>query len=190
MSNMNDRKCPICGKSLEGYHYNAIYCSRECKKENEKAKIREKNLQKRLAGKICPKCGNKFIPKQYGTTRRYCFDCVPDNYWNNQSDASIRNIIKKWALEYKGNKCSICGYERCSDALEFHHLDDNEKDFNISDRKLKQDWPAIKAELDKCILVCANCHRELHSIRYKDTNIDQLIEYIKTHNKIETEGEK
>lgn len=44
MINMNDRKCPICGKSLEGYHHNAIYCSHECKKENEKAKLREKNL--------------------------------------------------------------------------------------------------------------------------------------------------
>ena len=44
MINMNNRKCPICGKSLESYHYNAIYCSYECKKENEKAKLREKNL--------------------------------------------------------------------------------------------------------------------------------------------------
>ena len=143
-----------------------------------------------MEGKICPKCGNKFIPKQYGTTRRYCFDCVPDNYYNDKSDISLRKIIKKWALEYKGYKCSICGYDRCSDALEFHHTNPNEKDFIIGDRNNTQDWPKIKAELDKCILVCANCHRELHSIRFKNTDTDQLIEYIKNHDKIINEGEE
>lgn len=48
--------------------------------------------------------------------------------------------------------------------MDFHHLNPNEKDFNISDRNLPtSDWPRIKNELDKCILVCANCHREIHN---------------------------
>lgn len=38
------------------------------------------------------------------------------------------------ALEYKGNKCSICGYDKCLGALEFHHLDSEEKDFGISEK--------------------------------------------------------
>ena len=49
------------------------------------------------------------------------------------------------------------------EALEFHHLNPNEKDFIISDRNLILDWNIIKKELDKCELVCANCHREIHS---------------------------
>ena len=71
--------------------------------------------------------------------------------------------MKKWALEYKGNKCEICGYDKCSEALDFHHNNPNEKDFTISDRNLILDWIEIKKELDKCSLLCANCHRELHA---------------------------
>ena len=66
-------------------------------------------------------------------------------------------------MDYKGNQCSICGYNKCNDALEFHHLNPKEKEFNISDRNIKLDWPEIQKELDKGIIVCANCHREIHS---------------------------
>lgn len=75
----------------------------------------------------------------------------------------MRRLIKKWALDYKGNKCELCGYHKCIDALDFHHLDPSQKDFSISDRDIKLDWEKIKEELDKCILICANCHRELHA---------------------------
>lgn len=76
----------------------------------------------------------------------------------------MRDIIKSWAIEYKGEKCEICGYNRCKEALDFHHLIPEEKEFKISDRNLPtSDWPRIKKELDKCILVCANCHREIHN---------------------------
>ena len=66
-------------------------------------------------------------------------------------------------MEYKGSKCEKCGYNKCSEALEFHHKNPEEKDFNLSDRNLILDWQEIKKELDKCILVCANCHREIHA---------------------------
>lgn len=75
----------------------------------------------------------------------------------------MRRLIKRWALEYKGNKCQCCGYDKCVDALEFHHLDETQKDFGISDRNVPTDWESIKNELDKCILVCSNCHREIHA---------------------------
>lgn len=106
----------------------------------------------------CRRCGKIFSPKKKGGNRKYCYDCIPEG-----QQTRIRQKIKQWGLEYKGNKCSLCGYDKCKDALEFHHIDPLEKDFNISDRNLKLDWTAIKTELDKCILVCANCHREIHS---------------------------
>lgn len=90
----------------------------------------------------------------------YCYDCLPEEHYTG---AQLRNRIKKWALEYKGNKCEICGYNKCEEALEFHHLNPNEKDFCISDRDIKLNWLKIKEELDKCQLVCANYHREIHS---------------------------
>lgn len=74
----------------------------------------------------------------------------------------MRKIIKQWALDYKGHQCHRCGYNKCDTALEFHHIDPSKKDFIISDTNLKLDWEIIKKELDKCELVCANCHREIH----------------------------
>lgn len=67
------------------------------------------------------------------------------------------------SVEYKGGHCIICGYNRCMSALEFHHLDQNKKDFSISVNGYTMSWEKIKNELDKCVCVCANCHREIHS---------------------------
>lgn len=66
------------------------------------------------------------------------------------------------SIEYKRNKCCICGYNKCKSALEFHHLDPKQKDFGISAKGYTRSWEKIKEELDKCIMVCANCHREIH----------------------------
>lgn len=74
---------------------------------------------------------------------------------------SYRQRVKKQMIEYKGEKCEICGYNKCVEALEFHHLNPNEKDFNISGGT--KSFKNLKPEIDKCILVCANCHREIHA---------------------------
>ena len=75
--------------------------------------------------------------------------------------------MKAMAVEYKGGKCEKCGYDKCIGALEFHHLDPSQKDFGIGGKRQTAAWGTIKQEVDKCILVCANCHREIHA------NIDQ-----------------
>jgi hypothetical protein len=49
------------------------------------------------------------------------------------------------------------------EALEFHHLDGSRKDFGISSKGYTRSWSKIRDELDKCILLCANCHREIHA---------------------------
>jgi 5-methylcytosine-specific restriction endonuclease McrA len=74
-----------------------------------------------------------------------------------------RKKIREMALAYKGGKCERCGYDRCSEALEFHHLSSDDKDFGISANGHSRSWERTKKELDKCILLCANCHREIHS---------------------------
>jgi len=74
-----------------------------------------------------------------------------------------RNKLRTMAREYKGGKCFLCGYKKCKDALEFHHIDIKGKDFSISKDGTTRSWERIKNEIEKCILVCANCHRELHS---------------------------
>jgi len=72
-----------------------------------------------------------------------------------------RKNKKQALINYKGGKCFICGYNKCNSALEFHHKDPNEKDFTLSNHygKTVED---IKKELDKCDLLCSNCHREVH----------------------------
>ena len=74
-----------------------------------------------------------------------------------------RKKIREMAIEYKGGRCKLCGYNKCLQALEFHYLKKDGKDFGVSEKGYTRSWERVKKELDKCILVCANCHRELHT---------------------------
>ena len=79
-------------------------------------------------------------------------------YYGNEK----RKRKKEELVKYKGGKCEICGYDKCIDALEFHHPDPNKKEFSLSDSTVWRSLDEMKKEADKCILVCANCHREIH----------------------------
>lgn len=81
--------------------------------------------------------------------------------YNYSHVKSFRKKNKERSVEYKGGKCVKCGYDKCIRALEFHHLNPLEKDFGPS-QNMNMSWNKIKIELDKCILVCSNCHREIH----------------------------
>lgn len=74
-----------------------------------------------------------------------------------------RKKLKQLAVEYKGGACNFCGYDTCPDALDFHHINEDEKSFGLSQNGLTRSWERVKQELKKCVLVCANCHRELHA---------------------------
>ncbi|MBU1044784.1 MAG: HNH endonuclease, partial [Candidatus Omnitrophica bacterium] len=74
-----------------------------------------------------------------------------------------RKKIRNMAVEYLGSQCSICGYCKCNEALDFHHRDPKEKEFGLSQQGLTRSWERVKSELEKCILICANCHREIHA---------------------------
>ena len=86
-----------------------------------------------------------------------------------------RRKIKLKALEYKGGKCEKCGYNRCVSSMDFHHLDPNEKDFGLSG-SIKS-WEITKKELDKCILVCKNCHGEIHNKIEEEKREKRLNKY-------------
>lgn len=75
--------------------------------------------------------------------------------------AKRRRKIKAMAIEYKGGRCQLCGYQRYQGALELHHIDRTTKSFGIGDKGYTRSWEKVKAELDKCALLCANCHREV-----------------------------
>jgi len=74
-----------------------------------------------------------------------------------------RERVRLMAVNYKGGCCQACGYDRCIEALEFHHLDPLLKDFGISYKGYARSWERVRLEADKCVLLCANCHREFHA---------------------------
>jgi len=73
-----------------------------------------------------------------------------------------RKEVRRKAILYKGGRWQKCGYDRCVEALEFHHLESSDKDFGISSKGYTRSWDKIREELEKCVLLCANCHRETH----------------------------
>ena len=85
-----------------------------------------------------------------------------------------RRVSKKEYVEdYKLSKgCSICGYNRCAGALEFHHKEN--KDYTIG-HNYSLSLERIKKEINKCIILCSNCHRELHEKLEKEvkTNVEK-----------------
>lgn len=86
----------------------------------------------------------------------------------NDYVAVRRIVLKLKAIEYKGGKCTKCGYDKCYAAMDFHHMDPTQKDFNLRDM-IRIKWNLVLLELDKCDLLCATCHREEHydNILYK-----------------------
>jgi hypothetical protein len=91
--------------------------------------------------------------RTYADRREYLIRAVSDR----------RRKLKAMAIEYKGDRCQICGYSRYQGALDLHHLDPREKDFALGQKGYARSWEKIKTELDKCILLCATCHREVEA---------------------------
>lgn len=102
---------------------------------------------------------------------------------------------KERAVKTMGGKCSICGYDKCLSALEFHHLNPEEKEFTIS-QNTNLAWEQINEEIKKCVLVCSNCHKEIHAGLVEaptessfnqeiSDEISREINYIKNGNKID-----
>jgi len=77
------------------------------------------------------------------------------------------------ASNYKNNKCEICGLKRKTindlELFDFHHINQDNKSFDLSDKMHSRKWEEIKNELDKCMMLCANCHRKQHFINRNET---------------------
>lgn len=138
---------------------NPKFCSRSCSASyTNKSSPRRKKTKTCKVCKCLIKCDRTFCsPNCYKKGRKKRAVKYLTGY---EKVKSFRKKLKKQAVDYKGGKCMICGYNKCIKALEFHHIDPNEKDFSLS--SVSKCFETIKKELDKCILLCANCHREEH----------------------------
>lgn len=109
----------------------------------------------------CINCGKEISHKNNQKFCAFCkgqFKKIDGTYYHIKK---YRKQRKKDLVNYKGGKCIICGYDKCDRALDFHHIDESTKSFSIS-QNLCRKMKVLKEEVDKCILVCSNCHMEIH----------------------------
>lgn len=110
--------------------------------------------------KLCPRCKDiKSSDEFYNYKKRssFCKSCIVE------SNKERQRAFKQQAVDYKGGKCYKCGYNKCLAALDFHHTNPEEKDPKWNNYKRKF-TDKMKKELDKCVLLCSNCHREEHNL--------------------------
>lgn len=90
---------------------------------------------------------------------------------NSEAVINWRRRTKIRSLELLGGKCCMCGYDKCVRALDFHHINPKEKEFSVSADGSTRSWKRIEKELQKCIILCKNCHSitPVHKER-KETN--------------------
>lgn len=158
--------CQYCGQpfpsriTIDGKIHNLQrrkYCL-ECSPFNgHNSRCLERKGKKRVSNLdggtfICEVCGKEYVYRRgHGDTTHKCNSCF---------SRIRRDKFKTEAIAYLGGKCSICGYNKCNEALEFHHIDPSAKSFTIASNMCLS-WNQIQTELDKCVLLCANCHREV-----------------------------
>ena len=79
---------------------------------------------------------------------------------NTKREQFKRSFITKY-----GGKCSVCGYNKCVNSLSFHHVKPELKEFGLDDLRgkvMKYGEQKVIEEAAKCLLVCNNCHSEIH----------------------------
>ena len=119
---------------------------------------------------MCTVCGKMLE----GIQKKYCsLLCKSKNHYsNNRIAQKFRGKNrKKYFVNLLGGKCSKCGYSKCLDALCFHHLSDKKFTLDIANLRSKN-LQILNKEVNKCILLCSNCHMEDH---HHDLNIDDII---------------
>jgi hypothetical protein len=140
--------CVKCGNQFEQqtdkhrkHCYSCIPFGRTIKQDNRQGDL------------VCADCKRPYyFSRKGGCTRQRCAACQVNRHKKKRKAA---------AIEYKGGKCQLCGYVKCTRALVFHHIDDATKEFSIGGSHTRS-WDSIKVELDQCALFCANCHAEVH----------------------------
>ena len=86
---------------------------------------------------------------------------------------AARQKRKQELVYIMGGKCALCGYDKCIAALEFHHVDKSQKERQLSSGNCHS-WEEDIKEVQKCALVCSNCHKEIEFIKLNvDTTFDE-----------------
>jgi len=152
-------QCKLCDKPFPTKIYidgkqrnlrNRKYCL-DCSpfgRHNTRALTGFESLLKRQ----CEACGKDLIRKS--EKGKMCWVCTNRNNRREKIE-KIKGLV--------GSACWFCGYSRCWEAMDFHHVDPEQKLFNLTTRELQFSWERVVSEVKKCVLTCARCHREIHA---------------------------
>jgi len=166
----NSGLCIYCGKEavLNSDGTYQVFCDKCAEKRN----LRTQSIK---SSGLCTRCGKEALLNADGTYQVFCDKCAEKYKLRAQSKHKSR---KKEAVKYKGGECMHCGYKKSVSAMDFHHIDPSQKDKNW--KNLRQNsLERIKNELDKCDLLCKNCHVTVHHKREKTNSGSKLREFKK-----------
>jgi predicted HNH restriction endonuclease len=119
-------------------------------KENEQVEYERGHRSK----EYCEKHGHT----EFTYSSKYKIKCIK---CQSVRKSLRKNRNRQELLKIHGSKCSVCSYDKCSSALQFHHIDPSEKEFEISESAYSLE--NLIAEAKKCVLLCANCHAEVEN---------------------------
>ena len=148
---------------LAGRHY-CLKCSPyNGKRNNPRPYTRKRKIVDDVECKWCP-YNEHWVPlcdfpvrirNDKTEFQGYCSEC------QKQKSLEKQNQFKRKIVKRAGNRCYDCKQQFPDYVYDFHHIDPDTKDFKLSSAVSKS-WPEIKKELDKCVMLCANCHRVRH----------------------------
>ena len=140
---------------------------------------------------FCEYCGETFSPSRKNNI--YCSDSCK----NKGAVTRRRQRLSRLVSEFLGGECCLCGYNKCNRSLDAHHVDPSKKSFALSVKGLTRSLRRTLKEADKCVLVCKNCHGEIHDGMIDETTlsevlgnrkwtVDEFIEMINSRKRAET----
>lgn len=133
----------------------------------------ESSYGKRTDNENCSICNEKLT----GNQTKFCsISCKQKSINSKHSNYKAQQTRgwkrKKELIEFGGGKCENCGYCKNYAALEFHHRNPGEKNFQIDIRKCSNTkYEELQKEAAKCMILCANCHREHHHPQLEVKNL-------------------
>jgi len=151
-----DKRCITCHRKL------SAVMAAERRSGHGRAALKLKS--RFCSHRICTTCSvEKEISEFWWDGRqRYRATCGTCFSGHRRRSSAVRRLeLKQWAMSLFGNSCSDCGLKNlCQAAYDFHHLDPSQKDHKLNLRVASKTH--LAAELAKCIMLCANCHRTRH----------------------------
>jgi|SRR5208337_672601 len=179
--------CKSCSCKHDGSFGSGLYCSRSCANRRHPTNATKEKIGKKLKirpDNFCIDCGKKLYNKRnhrcrscLGISRRgkgiYKTSIVKDGKVKYIHER--RKNLRRQFIQELGDCCSKCGYNKYDGALQFHHKDPSKKEFGLSNKHLNLSLEKLRKEVKKCILLCANCHHELHNWMHQGKTLEDFL---------------